>query len=400
MRLIEFGQYSIHQSRAALNFFLHTFRNIMSKRSVRYYTIFAYAISFLVVTYSGVTVVGQINDDAPSARRGSDQSQEVPIVIGHRGACGYLPEHTTESAVLAHAMQADYIEQDVVLSKDGIPVVLHDLTLDDVTDVAAVFPDRRRADGHWYAFDFTLAELKQLRITERRSSGRPWRDKGTRFPLDTGSFHISTLAEHLQLIQGLNKSRAHQAGVYVEFKGAVEHRAEGLDLSRAILDVLTEYGYDSAEDHIYLQCFDEAEVRRLRKELKTPLLMIQLLATPADAAKLKSIAEVADGIGVPLEHVVMGRHADGTPQLTELVSNAHANALQVHVWTFRTDALPTYVGSAADYLEWLTVAAGVDGIFADQPDVVVQWRAARRQQVNGGNQFRLLNERGVPSSDR
>jgi hypothetical protein len=105
---------------AALNFFVHTFRNIMSKRSVRYYTIFAYAISFLVVTYSGVTVVGQINDDAPSARRGSDQSQEVPIVIGHRGACGYLPEHTTESAVLAHAMQADYIEQDVVLSKDGI----------------------------------------------------------------------------------------------------------------------------------------------------------------------------------------------------------------------------------------------------------------------------------------
>ncbi|MCA9009624.1 MAG: glycerophosphodiester phosphodiesterase [Planctomycetaceae bacterium] len=371
----------------------------MSKGTVRNYTLFAYSISFLIITCSGVSVVGQINDDAPSARRDVDRSQAVPIVIGHRGACGYLPEHTTESAVLAHAMQADYIEQDVVLSKDGIPIVLHDLTLDDVTDVARVFPDRRRADEHWYAFDFTLAELRRLRIFERRSSGRPWRDKGTRFPLDTGSFRISTLAEHLQLIQGLNKSRAHQAGVYVEFKGAAEHRAEGLDLSRAILDVLTEYGYESAEDRIYLQCFDEAEVRRLRKELKTPLLIIQLLATPVDTAKLKSIAEVADGIGVPLEHVVTGQHADGTPQMTELVSNAHANALQVHVWTFRTDALPSYVGSAADYLEWLTVAAGVDGIFADQPDVVVQWRAARRQQVNGGNQFRLLNERAVPESD-
>ena len=399
MRLSEFGHNDTHQSRADLKQLAHTNRKLMSKGTVRNYTLFAYSISFLIITCSGVSVVGQINDDAPSARRDVDRSQAVPIVIGHRGACGYLPEHTTESAVLAHAMQADYIEQDVVLSKDGIPIVLHDLTLDDVTDVARVFPDRRRADEHWYAFDFTLAELRRLRIFERRSSGRPWRDKGTRFPLDTGSFRISTLAEHLQLIQGLNKSRAHQAGVYVEFKGAAEHRAEGLDLSRAILDVLTEYGYESAEDRIYLQCFDEAEVRRLRKELKTPLLIIQLLATPVDTAKLKSIAEVADGIGVPLEHVVTGQHADGTPQMTELVSNAHANALQVHVWTFRTDALPSYVGSAADYLEWLTVAAGVDGIFADQPDVVVQWRAARRQQVNGGNQFRLLNERAVPESD-
>ena len=108
---------------------------------------------------------------------------------------------------------------------------------------------------------------------------------------------------------------------------------------------------------------------------------------------MKSIAEVADGIGVPLDHVVTGKQEDGTPQLTELVRNAHANALQVHVWTFRTDALPDFAGSAAEYLEWLTVAAGVDGIFADQPDIVVQWRAARREQVNGGSQFRLLNER-------
>jgi glycerophosphoryl diester phosphodiesterase len=345
-----------------------------------------------------VTVMAQINDDAPAAIVTSDQTQSAPIVIAHRGASGYLPEHTTESAVLAHAMRADYIEQDVVLSQDGIPVVLHDLILDDVTNVPSVFPARQRADGNWYVMDFTLDELRTLTVTERRSPSRPWKDKGNRFPLDSGNFRISTLAEHLQLIQGLNRSRPHQAGVYVELKGPAEHRAAGLDISKAVLEVLTQNGYESAEDRIYLQCFDEAEVRRLRKELKTPLLIIQLLSQPADAAKLKTIAEVADGIGVPLSHVVTGKHEDGTPQLTELVRNAHASTLQVHVWTFRTDALPDFADSAAEYLEWMAVTAGVDGIFADQPDLVVDWRAARRQQVNAGNPFRLLNERGQGKS--
>lgn len=344
------------------------------------------------------TAMAQIKDDAPAAVVMSDQTQSAPIVIAHRGASGYLPEHTTEGVVLAHAMLADYIEQDVVLSKDSVPVVMHDLILDDVTNAAAVFPQRKRADGHWYAMDFTLDELRILTVTERRSPMRPWKDKGNRFPLESGRFRISTLAEHLQLIQGLNKTRPNKAGVYVEFKGPAEHRAAGLDMSKAILEVLTQFEYDSPDDHIYLQCFDEAEVRRLRRELKTRLLIIQLLSQPADAAKLKTIAEVADGIGVPLNHVVTGKNDDGTPQITELVRDAHANALQVHVWTFRTDALPGFAGSPSDYLEWLVVAAGVDGIFADQPDVVVDWRTARRQQVNGGNSFRLLNERGQEKS--
>ncbi len=344
-----------------------------------------------------VIAVAQVHDMPPLLVIG-DQSHQVPIVIGHRGACGYLPEHTTESVVLAHALQADYIEQDVVLSSDGIPVVLHDLTLDDMTDVASVFPDRKRPDSHWYAMDFSMKELRQLRVTERRSASRPWKDNGTRFPLESGHFRISTLSEHLQLIQGLNKSRPHKAGVYVEMKGPAEHRAAGLDLSQAVLEVLTEYGYKSADDRIFLQCFDESEVRRLRTELKTPLLIIQLLSDPADAAKLKAIAEVADGIGVPLSHVVTGRNDDESPQLTTLVQDAHARSLQVHVWTFRTDALPKYVESPTQFLDWLVIDGGVDGIFADQPDVVVQWRSAKAQQVNAGNPFRLLNKRGRSDS--
>src|SRR5262245_24187713 len=122
-----------------------------------------------------------------------------PFVIAHRGASGYLPEHTIAAKAYAHALGADYLEQDVVLSKDDVPVVLHDVYLDTVTDVAKRFPDRKRADGRFYALDFTLAELKQLRVTERFDvrTGQPVYPK--RFPAAQSSFQISTLEEELQL---------------------------------------------------------------------------------------------------------------------------------------------------------------------------------------------------------
>ena len=304
-----------------------------------------------------------------------DQASSAPIVIGHRGASGYLPEHSTESAVMAHMMECDYI-------------VMHDITLDDLTDVATVFPDRKQADGRWYVFDFTVEELRRLRLTERRSPGRAWKDKGTRFPLEQGSFRISTLAEHLQLIQGLNQSRGRTAGVYVEVKEPKKHRAAGLDASTQILKVLAEYGYDAADDAIFLQCFDKDEVIRIRNELKCPLPLIYLLGKAPTADDIKDAAGFCDGLGVLLTLVV-----SETPTITELVETAHQHGLQVHVWTFRTDALPTFVKSGEQLLEWLAVGAGVDGIFADQPDVVVKWRAQRVSQVTQGNPFRLLNNR-------
>ena len=144
----------------------------------------AFTVFLLPVAFAAVTSDAQINDDAPSTVVPSDQTQNAPIVIGHRGASGYLPEHTMESAVLAHAMLADYIEQDVVLSKDGIPVVLHDLILDDVSNAATVFPDSKRADGHWHVMDFSLEDLRKLTLTERRSPGRPWKDKGSESKLN------------------------------------------------------------------------------------------------------------------------------------------------------------------------------------------------------------------------
>src|SRR5947207_6618226 len=133
-------------------------------------------------------------------------AESPKIIIAHRGASGYLPEHTLAAVAVAHTMGADYLEQDVVLSKDSVPVVLHDIHLDTVTDVARRFPGRKRRDGRFYAIDFTLAELKQLRVTERfnHQTGEPVFKE--RFPQCQASFEIPTLEEELQLIQGLNQT--------------------------------------------------------------------------------------------------------------------------------------------------------------------------------------------------
>lgn len=158
------------------------------------------------------------------------------IVIAHRGASGYLPEHTLAAKAAAHAMGADYIEQDVVLSKDGVPMVLHDIHIDTVTDVADIFPDRARADGRFYAIDLTLDELKQLAVMERadEDGGQVFPD---RFPRGASTFRVPTLAEEIELIQGMNLSTGREAGIYPEIKRPAWHRAQGQDISAIVLAV-------------------------------------------------------------------------------------------------------------------------------------------------------------------
>jgi glycerophosphoryl diester phosphodiesterase len=311
-----------------------------------------------------------------------------PIVIAHRGASGYLPEHTLESAAYAHALGADYIEQDCVLSKDNIPVVLHDITLDRVTDVADQFPDRRHDDGHWYAFDFTLEELLQLNVNERYAGST-----STRFPRGKGRFQIATLQEQIELIQGLNESRGTSTGFYVELKQPARHQAEGLDLSVAVLKVLQENDLQHADDRVFLQCFEEKELQRLRVELNCRLPLIQLLKVTPGNDKIREYARYVDGLGLSIGCVFRGI-ADNTgeqPILTDVVNIAHQHALQVHVWTLRKDRLPKSVDSAETLLGWLVQKAGADGVFTDHPDVVVQWREEVSPEANTGP-FRLLRQ--------
>ncbi|MEM7311532.1 MAG: glycerophosphodiester phosphodiesterase, partial [Planctomycetota bacterium] len=178
------------------------------------------------------------------------------LIIAHRGASGYLPEHTLPAVAMAHGLGADYIEQDVVLTKDKHPIVLHDIHLDTVTDVATKFPNRKREDGRYYAIDFELAEIRLLRVNERidLATGKPVFPG--RFPLGKSRFEIPTLAEEIELIQGLNKSTARDVGIYAEVKQPAWHRNAGFEISRIVIQVLKDYGYESKTDRAYLQCFD------------------------------------------------------------------------------------------------------------------------------------------------
>lgn len=312
-----------------------------------------------------------------------------PLVIAHRGASGYLPEHTLAAKAMGHGMGADFLEQDIVLTKDDVPVVLHDVHIDTVTDVAKVFPARKRADGRYYALDFTLAELKQLRVTERfnAKTGAPVFAK--RFPAGLAEFRVSTLEEELQLIQGLNRSTGRAVGIYPELKQPKWHREQGRDISKVVLPILARYGYATKNDACFLQCFELDEVKRLRGELgwKGRLVMLieakakgedgtdhNALCTPAG---IKELAGLVDGIGPNIGRIVTwASAAEGAgPKATfsTLVKDAHAAGLVVHPYTIRVDELPKNCPSADALHAALFREAGIDGVFTDFTDVTRTW---------------------------
>lgn len=312
-----------------------------------------------------------------------------PIIIAHRGASGYLPEHTLEAKAMAYAQGADYVEQDVVLTRDQIPVVLHDVQIDTVTDVATRFPDRKRADGRWYALDLSLAELKTLNVHERvdHRTGRPVFPG--RFPLGVGTFRVPTLEEEIDLIDGLNRSTGRKVGIYPEIKSPAWHRQQGADISPIVVEVLARRGWGEPGSPCFLQCFEFTELRRIRLDLKYPGRLIYLtsgrpepsgpdLDTPAgwDAAR-----QVVAGVGPAIGQVIR-LAPDGRVEPTTFTKSAHDRGLLVHPWTVRVDALPTGVGSVEALLQALMDQAGVDGFFIDQPDrgVAVRGRRSSRRE--------------------
>jgi glycerophosphoryl diester phosphodiesterase len=245
--------------------------------------------------------------------------------------------------------------------------VQHDVTLDSTTDVATRFPGRQRANGNFYAIDFTWAEVRQLRVVERFNpkTGKPIYPG--RFPAGAGEFRINTFEEEVIFIQGLNKSTGRKVGIYPEVKLAAWHRQEGQDLSKAMLAVLARYGYATKTDLCYVQCFEYPELLRLRNELdwKGQLILLTGGKTPLLDTDdgLKGIAQVVDGIGPALSAVAEGRKPTG------LVERAHALGLKVHPYTLRTEALPKGFADGKDYFRFLTQEAKVDGLFTDFPDI-------------------------------
>jgi glycerophosphoryl diester phosphodiesterase len=315
----------------------------------------------------------------------SKNTSPLKVVIAHRGASGYLPEHTLASKAMAYAQGADYIEQDLVMTKDNQVVVLHDVQLENVTNVAEVFINRQRKDGSYYVVDFTLEELRTLSVLERFKITDDGKKSvyAARFPMGKSRFYIHTFSEELELIQGLNSSMSNNIGIYPEIKNPAFHRREGKDISLAVLTILKAYGYTTKTDKVFLQCFDSNELQNIKDKvfpaLNMDIKLVQLIGESKQfewmltEQGINKVARYADGIG-PSMHQILDRHASSISIKTNrLVARAHAANLVVHPYTFRREAeqIPKYALDYNDLVNIYLYQLNVDGIFTDFPDIAV-----------------------------
>jgi glycerophosphoryl diester phosphodiesterase len=344
----------------------------------------------------------------PSSAQAADKQrhdqQASPIVIGHRGASGYRPEHTLAAYRLAIRLGADYIEPDLVATKDGALVARHENEISGTTDVAdhPEFADRRTTktiDGRqvsgWFTEDFTLAELKTLRAKERLPQVRP---DNTRYD---GRFEVPTLEEVLGLVKEESRRAGRRIGVYPETKHPTYFDSIGLSMEEPLVRTLRRHGLDRAKAKVFIQSFETGNLRELDDLTRAPLIqLVDAQGAPYDlaaagdpttyadmvtSAGLAEIAEYADGVGAN-KNLVLPRHPDtgATGEPSALVPDAHDAGLLVHIWTmrdenqfmatnFRRGSDPNAKGDiAAEVTAFLE--AGVDGMFADHPDSAVDAR--------------------------
>ncbi|MGI8696550.1 MAG: glycerophosphodiester phosphodiesterase family protein [Mycobacteriales bacterium] len=318
----------------------------------------------------------------------------LPAVIAHRGASGYRPEHTIAGYRLAIALGADYIEPDLVPTRDGVLVARHENDIATTTDVAArpEFADRRTTriiDGDevtgWFTEYFSYPELRTLRARERLAWLRP--DSARR----DGRYRVPSFGEILDLARWESWRRGRPIGVYPELKHPSYFASIGLATEPLLMRTLASRQPSARHTPVVVQCFEAASLRLLRPHLRNPQVLL-LEAPPAEP--LADIARYADAIG-PDKSLVIPRGADGRlARPTSLVDDAHAAGLAVHAYTFRSEnaflagdftrgedpaAGGDAVGELVAYLR-----TGIDGVFSDQVDTAVAARASLRDQATGG----------------
>ena len=330
-------------------------------------------------------------------------SQAKPLVIGHRGASAYRPEHTLASYRLAIEMGADYIEPDLVSTKDHALVARHENDITGTTDVAEhpEFADRRTTkvvDGTsitgWFTEDFTLAELRTLRAKERIPDIRP---------ANTAFDGLERIPTPSRLARSMTSC---SVGIYPETKHPTYFDSVGLSLEEPLVEALERNGYRGRRAPVFVQSFEVSNLQQLRRMTKVPLVqLIDATGAPYDLraagdprtyadlvtpAGLRDIARYADGIG-PSKDLIVPRDAEARLQPpTGLVRDAHAAGLVVHPFTFRPEntflpadfrqgdpASPEYDRTRGDQPAELALfyRLGVDGVFADNPDTAVAVRA-------------------------
>jgi glycerophosphoryl diester phosphodiesterase len=362
---------------------------------------------------------------APSHARDDDRDagERRPLVIGHRGAHGYLPAHTLEGYALAIELGADYIEPDLVATKDGHLIASHEPNLITTTDVASrpEFASRRRtaivdgvADTGFFASDFTLAEIKRLRRVQ------DFADRPQQF---NGRFEVPTLQEVIALAKRKSEEKGRVIGIYPETKHPTYHKSIGLPLEKRLVAVLAAAGWNHRDAPVFIQSFEQSNLKELRK--MTPVRLVQLVdandvnpdgsldfTAPFDRpfdwtasgdprllartfgffatdAGLREIKTYADGIGPWKRYIVSSvpipgstapgeasRKAVPPPANPDLIERAHKVGLLIHTWTFRNEQrrlLSDYAGNPVDeYLQFYRL--GIDGVFSDFADTAVAAR--------------------------
>ncbi|MDQ4039452.1 MAG: glycerophosphodiester phosphodiesterase [Actinomycetota bacterium] len=359
----------------------------------------ARALTVAVALAVGAAVVIGLSYDSTDRPTAQPTVSDEILVIGHRGASGERPENTMAAFELAIRMGADYLELDLVSTKDGVLVVRHENELSQTTDVAehAEFADRRttklidgRSVAGWFTEDFTLPEIKTLRAVERF---RETRQANTSYD---GQFEIPTLQEVLDL------ALASGVGLYPEIKHSTYYDSIDLSLEEPLIAALQANDLDDADDEIFVQSFESANLRELNRLLDVRLIQLILEAgAPYDVVAsgeglnyadmvtksgLREIATYADGIGPDKDLIIPRNAVDSLGGATTLAADAHDAGLLVHTYTFRAENefLPTDLRSSDDPAEAGDLAAeleaflsiGVDGVITDNPDIAVSARTA------------------------
>jgi glycerophosphoryl diester phosphodiesterase len=373
------------------------------------------ALALGVVSASGAATADPTGPTGPAGAAGAAGAAGVagapdwyrdevrPLVIGHRGAAGYRPEHTLASYALAIELGADYIEPDLVTTRDRVLVARHEPEIGGTTDVAdhPEFAARRTTkllDGvpvtGWFTEDFTFAELRTLRAKERIPQIRQ------RNTLYDGRYRVPTLQEVIDLAKSASQRYHRDIGIYPETKHPTYFRSQGLPLEPALVRTLTRNGLNRPGANVFVQSFEVGNLKALDQVLRVRVIQLYSatgrpydftasgdprtyadLATPAG---LREVASYADGIG-PDKNMIVPRDATGrllTP--TSLVADAHGAGLLVHPYTFRNEnnflpldfrrgTDPALYGNAfAEYA--LFYSLDVDGLFTDNPDTAVEAR--------------------------
>jgi glycerophosphoryl diester phosphodiesterase len=358
------------------------------------------SLRMTVLATAAIALVGAAPASADHNTPVGSPSHDSFTIVGHRGASGYRPEHTLASYELAARMGADYVEPDLVITKDGVLVARHEPEIGGTTDVAShpEFANRKTTkslDGvqvtGWFTEDFTLRELKTLRATERIPDIRQ------RNTIYNGKYQVPTFQEVIDLVKRLSRELHREIGIYPETKHPTYFRKQGLPLEPRLVDTLNRNGLNRSNAKVFVQSFEVGNLIQLHKVLRVPLVQLtgatgapfdfvdsgdpRTYADITSAKGLKDVAKYAKGLGPDKGQIIPRDAAGFLLAPTTLVRDAHRVGLKVHPYTFRAENtfLPADFRSSAvpaaygDLFSEIAVfkATGIDGLFTDNTDIAV-----------------------------